>query len=475
MRRPTFSLAIICLLLTLLAAPGSAAPGLSGGFSGGLSGFFELFAQNDEEDKPAAAAPANDDDAAPADPDAPKPADADADADAGDAPAADAAEPGDPVAPAKPKEVAQLRIIVVGLKGLVRVRLAEGQPWIKPTVGMAIGQGAQFRTGPRSAVVIRVGKDQTITLDRLGTIQVLRAIQEKVGDAPKDTTNKTDVGMPYGRTRYRIEPSGTQHESTIRAPSTTLAVRGSDVTYQDDALGAAAIGEGRLTLVIKDVQRTARAFGQGRRVKIAADRRGAADTAVQDATTDPRGPFVARTELEETSTEQMPAVGGEDLRELQDLRRKELAFNAGVAIPGNVGTTVAFTGTPGFTDVDLSIVSPPGFAVSLDNPLSSNGRVSLTADPTDGLVGATGFGSETIAIDLTGLPATAITFSLDLRSADVGPVVVPVFNIIESVLGQTPRLINDLAEPTIPQAGIILQPGVQTNFTTTVTIPSPTP
>ena len=168
----------------------------------------------------------------------------------------------------------------------------------------------------------------------------------------------------------------------------------------------------------------------------------------------------------------MPSVGGEDLRELQDLRRKEVFFNAGVAIPANVGTTVAFTGTPGFTDVDLSIISPAGFAASIDNPLSPNGRASFVADPADGLVGQDGFGSETIAIDVTGLAPTAITFSLDLRSADSGPVVVPVFNIAEAVFGQPNRLVNDFADPPIPAGGIVLTPGVQTNFTTTIVLPT---
>jgi len=363
-------------------------------------------------------------------------------------------------------DVAQLRIVVVGLKGLVRVRMSPEADWQKPQVGMAIPQGAQFRTGPRSAVVIKVGATQTITLDRLGTIQVLRAIQEN-----ESNTIKTDVGMPYGRTRYNIQAGGQAHESNIRAPSATLAVRGSDVVFQDDAFGAVARGSGRLALVIRDVQRTARAFGEGQPAKIAASRAGSADTAKGDATTDPRGPFVARSPTEDDLTEASPGVGGEDLRALQDLFRKEQRFAASVSIPSNLLATTIFVGIPDFTEVELSILSPSAFAVSSDQPVSPNGRATFFATTPAGLAGPDGSAGNSVGVDLTGLGPTAFTFSLDLRSPDATPVFVPVFTLIESPEGQAGILLNDLANPPIPPSGIMLSPP-QPNFTTTVTVPS---
>ena len=360
-----------------------------------------------------------------------------------------------------------LRRVLRDMKGLVRRRMSVDDPWQTPTVGMQIPQGAEFRTGPRSAVLIQVGGTQTITLDRLGTIKVLRAIQEA-----ETETIKTDVGMPYGRTRYTIQAGGRTHESNIRAPSATLAVRGSDVVFQDDAFGAVARGEGRLAMVIRDVQRTARSFGEGQTSKIAASRAGAADTAKGDATTDPRGGFVARTPLEEQMTEAMPEVGGDDLRELQDLIQKRLAFSAGVSIPANLQATMIFIGVPDFTQVELSIISPPGFAVSFDNPVSSNGRATFLANPSTGLAGPDGSGANSLGIDLTGLGRTTFTFSLDLRSADAAPVVVPVFNLVESPFGQAAIILNDMADPPIPPSGVVLTPA-QPNFTTSVTAPSP--
>ena len=49
------------------------------------------------------------------------------------------------------------------------------QKWEKAAEGTELTEGAELRTGPRSAVRFMIGDDQTITLDRLGTIQILRA------------------------------------------------------------------------------------------------------------------------------------------------------------------------------------------------------------------------------------------------------------------------------------------------------------
>jgi hypothetical protein len=123
-------------------------------------------------------------------------------------------------------DYSSLRINVTGVQGLVQVRDASDQPWRKCEVGMTVGAGAEFRTGPRSAVRCEIPPDQTFTIDRRGVMKVLTAIQQggKV---------KTDIAMTYGRTRYDIEQAGIEHESTIRSPSGTLAIRGTRVSLYD--------------------------------------------------------------------------------------------------------------------------------------------------------------------------------------------------------------------------------------------------
>ena len=131
-------------------------------------------------------------------------------------------------APAATSQTTQeeLKATITGVQGLVQVRDAEGKPWRKAEVGMVVLQDAEFRTGPKSAVQFTLPPDQTVTLDRLGTVKLLQAIK---------TNGKiiTNLGMKYGRTRYDIEAAGQEHESTISSPSSTLAVRGTKVSLYD--------------------------------------------------------------------------------------------------------------------------------------------------------------------------------------------------------------------------------------------------
>src|SRR5437870_4287929 len=68
-----------------------------------------------------------------------------------------------------PASTDHLKATVTGVEGLVQVRAADDQPWQKASVGMEVGENAEFRTGPKSAVRFVIPPDQTITLDRLGT------------------------------------------------------------------------------------------------------------------------------------------------------------------------------------------------------------------------------------------------------------------------------------------------------------------
>src|SRR3954468_17991917 len=119
-----------------------------------------------------------------------------------------------------------LPISVTGVEGMVQVRDGSDKPWQKAVVGMTVTEGAEFRTGPRSAVRVLIPPDQTITLDRLGVIKLMQVLQQ-------GNTVKTRVGMPFGRTRYDIEAAGLEHQSELVSPSSTLAIRGTKVSIYD--------------------------------------------------------------------------------------------------------------------------------------------------------------------------------------------------------------------------------------------------
>jgi hypothetical protein len=149
-----------------------------------------------------------------------------------------------------------LEAVVTGVAGLVQVRLAEDQPWQAVQVGMKLGAGAEFRTGPRSAVQFAIPPAQTVTLDRLGTVKLLQAIES-------GGTVTTDLGMQYGRTRYDIHAAGVEHAATIRSPSATLAVRGTRVGIQDGPLGYRAWSTENAATVRDHLQRETFTFDAG--------------------------------------------------------------------------------------------------------------------------------------------------------------------------------------------------------------------
>jgi hypothetical protein len=278
---------------------------------------------------------------------------------AADPPVADAPKPAAPAA--------ALRATITAVNGFVQSRTAPDQPWQPVKVGAVYDVGVELRTGPRSAVSFTIPPDQSITLDRLGTIKILQAISD--GGAKKITT---DLGMKYGRTNYKIEEGGVEHESTIRSPGSTLAVRGSDVTTQFDAFASFAVGQGHLRYMSR-LQREAVAFGgTGVKSKVTTDRMSPGGNARAAATVDARGTQVGRTRLESLRTEQHPEVGGEDYREIRDLQSQTLAFATSVGIasvPGPLTFTLDWQSTNSTPSlVQLAVRDPGGNVVSAANP-----------------------------------------------------------------------------------------------------------
>ena len=118
-----------------------------------------------------------------------------------------------------PGEVTRLTATVTAVRGKVQVRDNETAPWRDATVGMVVGEDAEFFTNLRSAVQFVIPPDHTITIDRLSTVKIVQAVVD-------GGVVKTRLGMKQGRTQYEIEAAGREHQSTIATPSATLAVRG---------------------------------------------------------------------------------------------------------------------------------------------------------------------------------------------------------------------------------------------------------
>ena len=178
-------------------------------------------------------------------------------------------------------EVEKLIATVTGVEGIVQVRASADAPWQRAAVGMQVGEDAEFRTGPRSAVRFQIPPDHTITLDRLGTVKVLQAIND-------NGIVRTQMGMKYGRTRYSIEAAGREHESSIVSPSATLAVRGTDFAAFDQRPFPAQGVSLRGRVQFRDLKKRA-VFGSrgGGKSKIDVNNSNAASVALSEAVVDP--------------------------------------------------------------------------------------------------------------------------------------------------------------------------------------------
>lgn len=137
-----------------------------------------------------------------------------------------AAQPDPATAPSDPPDEGPVRVVVTAVSGMVSARQGDDDPWQPVQVGQQFDEGVEIRTGPRSAVKFDIPPASSVTLDRLGTVKVLRA-------AIEDGTIKTDLGMKYGRTRFDIEAAGRVHDAKIRSASSVLAIRGTDVILDD--------------------------------------------------------------------------------------------------------------------------------------------------------------------------------------------------------------------------------------------------
>jgi hypothetical protein len=176
----------------------------------------------------------------------------------------------------RPAAATVLSATITGIEGIVQVRQNEDAPWQKATVGMKLSEGAEFRTGPRSAVRFEIPPDQTITLDRLGTVKLIEAIQNQ-------QTIKTDLGMKYGRVRYDVEAAGLAHDSNIHSPGSALAVRGTRVSYYDQPPFAPQATSLTGRAAFRNTRRQMVGFGGKAKAKIEADSDSPAHVALVDS------------------------------------------------------------------------------------------------------------------------------------------------------------------------------------------------
>jgi hypothetical protein len=306
----------------------------------------------------------------------------------GDAPGIPAASPTTQPAGAAAQEGAPMKVIVTAIEGIAQVRASASDPWHKPIVGQEYLEGAEFRTGPASAVQFQIPPDQVITLDRLGTLKILRA-------SFKDGKIVTDLGMKYGRTRYDIEAGGRAYDAKVHSPNSVLAIRGTHVSlYDQPPFAPEAVSlTGRASFT--DAKKSLRFGGTGK-TEVDTQLRSPAELALSRTLVDPRGKFSGRTEAEQAQQLALTVYGGSDFSTIGVLALIQLAregkFNGTVTgvlpIQSELVFTLSWTSPPGAatasvaTEIDLTVTSPLGEVLSPKTPAVPSGGVLQNVGPS---------------------------------------------------------------------------------------------
>lgn len=311
---------------------------------------------------------------------------------------ADAPKPA-PAAPADAAADAQLRAVIVAVKGTVQIRETEEQKWAAAKPGDVLGAGADIRTGLNSAVQLKIEPGHTVTIDRISVVKLLTLVKDQ-------GVIKTDVGMKYGRTRYDVEAAGAVHDAKIHTPGTTLAIRGTSTGTQADAFTDATwVIKGAVNNTNKLRREMVRMDSTRGKAMVTSDLVTPSAFAKNKAKNDTKGEFAGRQKTDDMVVEQY-ASGELDDREsgvdtAQEYARREGFQFAAVGVQGDVFDLDIFW-TPvglGSSDVDFTIVDPLG------GTLSSKGQTivrsgegtqgNFTSDPNDD-DGSLGFGFEAV-------------------------------------------------------------------------------
>jgi hypothetical protein len=284
---------------------------------------------------------------------------------------------------------------------------------------------------------------------------------------------RTDLGLKYGRAQYDIQHTDLEHESTIRSPGSTLAIRGTNVVYEDQApwVPTAVSNTGRAEF--RNYRRQFLAFGGTRRAQVAADRNSTAETAFSNTKADPKGAFAGRTGTEEQLTLTLQSIGGADALREQVIHGVIESFGSGLNIgnasgfPGPLRLNVTWfsttDGAPSNLDLGVTITDLLGnkTVVNAANPVIGSG--SATGRFSGDNKGVNGLGAEELFFDQF-FPSGTYTMQVDHNGGAPArtQILVSAGGANASKATEIKRLGFD------PKRPLILQPG--DTFSTTVKI-----
>lgn len=283
------------------------------------------------------------------------------------APAAPATVPSAPAA----GDAQHLKVVIQEVVGMVAVSM-DGKSWKPAKVGMELDEGASFRTGLKSSVTCAIPPDQVFKLETLGTLTVAQA-------ARQGAKYKTELIMKHGATSYGIEAAGAEHDSTIRTPSSTLAVRGTVVRVADRAPFAPTAESFTGRALFRTAQLETKLGGKNRYARVQSNQGSAAQTALDSSVVDPAGAR-ARSGSDARLISEQVSLGGvlsfDEKANIPVIRGGNGPVSdeqAAASIPGRLGFTLRWTGN---SDLNLLVDDAPITVKSIDFGKSLAGRAN---------------------------------------------------------------------------------------------------
>ena len=124
-----------------------------------------------------------------------------------------------PRLPPVPGALQELRALIMEVNGVAQWRADEEGAWRDAKVNDVLRPGAEIRTGLRSSVALRVGRNSTVLVDRSTRLSLPVIVRD-------GETLRTRTGLLRGRADFKVDVIGLTNDYEVLTPTTTLTVRG---------------------------------------------------------------------------------------------------------------------------------------------------------------------------------------------------------------------------------------------------------
>ena len=122
-----------------------------------------------------------------------------------------------------------LQALVISIDGKAEWKAAGAEKFKAAAVNDLLDPGAEIRTGLRSTLTLRVGKNATLVVDRASRVELPMIVQE-------GSVLRTRAAVHRGKVDFKVEAVGITSDFQVLTPSATLAVRGTGFTVEWGAL-----------------------------------------------------------------------------------------------------------------------------------------------------------------------------------------------------------------------------------------------